>query len=75
MTGKAIDDLAMELSGNKVGGLALDEEDLGDIGESKIAVQFGAGGNAADFQAPVSFIDSFVLRGEKLPDGGRRCLA
>ena len=73
--GKAIDDLAMELAGNQVGGLALDNEDLGDMGESQIAVQFRAGGDAADFQTSVRFIDRFVLRGEKLPDGGRRCLA
>jgi hypothetical protein len=69
--GEAIDDLGAELAGDQVRGLALNDEDLSDVGEIQIAVQFGAGPDTPYLEAPVSFIDGFVLRGERLPDASR----
>jgi hypothetical protein len=64
-TGDAVDGLAALFATGQVGGAALYTEDLADIGEIQIVVEFGAGPDVTDFQSSVGVIDSGVLRGEK----------
>jgi len=63
--GEAADRFPADLSGGAALGDALDQEDLGDVGEVEVVVELGAGPDAADLQAAVGFINGFVLRGEK----------
>lgn len=63
--GEAIDGFRAYFLSDDFGGLALDAEDLGGIGEGEIIRQFGTGPDVADFQAAVGFIGGGVVRGEK----------
>jgi hypothetical protein len=73
-TGDAVDGFGAVLLSDDLGGVALDGEDLGGIGKSEIASQFGTGPDVADFESSMSFIDGGMVRGEKPPSRGRRCL-
>jgi hypothetical protein len=73
-TGDAVDDFSALGCGEDLGGIALDAEDLADVGEVQVAVKFGAGPDVTQFQSPVGFIDGGVLRGEKRSNLARRCL-
>lgn len=55
--------------------LPADTEDLPDIREFKVMVQFASGPDLANFQTAMGFIDGLVLRGENRPDEGLRCPA
>lgn len=73
-TGEAIDGFGAVFLWNDFGGIPLDTEDLGSIGEGQIPVQFGTGPDVADFQAAVGFIRGGMVRGEKPSSPDRRCL-
>ena len=73
-TGDAIDGFGTVLLSDDLGGVALEGEDLGGIGEGKIARQFGAGSDMAYFQSSMGFIGGGMVRGEKPSSRGRRCL-
>jgi hypothetical protein len=64
--GDAVDGFAAGFLADQFGGVALEAEDLGGMGESEIAGQFGAGPDLADFQPSMGFIGGGVLRGEKI---------
>lgn len=66
--GDAVDGFGAVLLAEELGGIALDTEDLTDVGKVQIAVKFGVGPDVTDFQPPVGFIDGGVLRGEKRSD-------
>jgi hypothetical protein len=66
--GDAVDGFGAPLFAEQLSGIALDTEDLADVGEVQIAVQFGVGPDVTDFQAAVGFIGGGVLRGEKRSD-------
>ena len=66
--GDAVDGFGVLFLGEDLGGLALDTEDLADVGEVQVAVKFGVGPDVTDFQSPVRFIGGGVLRGEKRSD-------
>ena len=72
--GDAIHGFCAELARGQFRGLALEAEDLSDVGEIKIALELGAGPDAPDFQAAVAFIEGGVLRGEMLPSEDPRYL-
>jgi hypothetical protein len=63
--GEAVDGLAALVCAGDLGGVALDTEDLADVGEVQIAVECGAGPDVTDFQPAVGFIGGGVLRGGK----------
>ncbi len=63
--GDAVDPFLSERFGGALFGDALDEEDLGDVGEVEVVIERGAGPDAADLEAAVALIDGFLLRGEK----------
>jgi hypothetical protein len=73
-TGDAVGGIGAVFIGEDFGGIALDTEDLSDVGEVQVAVEAGTGPDVTDFQSPVGFIDGGVLRGEKRSDEARRCL-
>lgn len=63
--GNAVDGFAALFIGKDPGGIALDTEDLADMGEVQITVECAAGPDVTDFQSAVGFIGGGVLRGEK----------
>jgi hypothetical protein len=67
-TGDAVDGFAALFVAEQVGGAAFDAEDLAEIGEIQIVVEFGADPDVPDFQSSVGLIDGGVLRGEKRSD-------
>ena len=71
--GDAVNGFAVRFGADQVGGVALDAEDLADVGEVQIIVEFGAGPDLADFQAAVGLIGGGVFWGEKSSSGARRC--
>ncbi len=46
-------------------GDTLDAEDLLQVGELDVVIQFGAGPDPADFDPAMTFVDGFMLRGGK----------
>jgi hypothetical protein len=66
--GDAVDGFVAVFLAEDFSGIALDTEDLADVGEVQIAIEFGVGPDVTDFQSPVGFIGGGVLRGEKRSD-------
>lgn len=66
--GDAVGGFATLFFGEDLGAVALDTEDLADVGEVQVVVEFAAGPDVTDFQPPVGFIDGGVRRGEKRSD-------
>ncbi len=71
--GDAVDDVELGFSGFEFCSLAFDAEDLCGVGEVQVGVQGGGGPDAADFEAPVSFLTGFSPEGGNAPKGGWRC--
>ena len=71
--GDTIDALRMEFFPRQIGCMAMDAENLCEIGEIGVVHQFGAGPNATGLDAAMSFGHISVLRGENRQDAGLRC--
>lgn len=63
--GDTVDGFTAVFVGEDFSGIALDTEDLADVGEVEVVVEFAAAPDVADFQPAVGFIDCGVRRGEK----------
>jgi hypothetical protein len=63
--GDGVDGFAALFFFEDFGDIALDAQDLADIGEVQIGVELGAGPDVTELQSTVGFIDGRVLRGEK----------
>jgi hypothetical protein len=73
-TAQAIHGFAPVFVGNEFGDLASEGENLRGVREVEVIAQGRAGPDGTDFHPAVPLIDGGVLRGEKLPASGRRCL-
>jgi hypothetical protein len=72
--GNAADHFVMGLGRGALVTDPFDLEDLGAVGETEVAVQFGAGPDPTGFVAAVTVVKRLVLRGEKSADPGVLCL-
>ena len=72
--GDAVDGFAALFIGYELGAVALDTEDLADVGKVYVVVEFAAAPDLAEFQSTVAFIESGVRRGEKRSILAQRCL-
>lgn len=63
--GDPVDCLFASLTALHFGELSLDAEDLADVRKLKVVIQLSTGPDPANFQTAMTFIDGFVLRGEK----------
>lgn len=63
--GNTVDGFTAVFVGEDFSGIALDTEDLADVGEIEVVVEFAAAPDVAEFQSAVGFIDCGVRRGEK----------
>jgi hypothetical protein len=75
VVGQTVDDLGGVLAGLLVDALALDGDDLADVGEVEVVVECGGGPDGARFQAPVLQAQRFAevrlaARGEVQADVG-----
>lgn len=66
--GHTVYDFTSLFVGDQGGDIALNAENLPDIWEEQVSVEFGAGPDVADFEAAVGFIDGSRFRGEKRSD-------
>jgi hypothetical protein len=72
--GDTKDDFFCGFVGFEFGYLTADTEDLPNVGEIHVVVQFRAGPDLTDLQAAMALIDGLMLRGEKRPGSRPRCL-
>ena len=49
----------------QVGGVTLDAEDLFQEGKFEVVIQLGAGPDLAEFDSAMTYVQGFMLRGEK----------
>jgi len=74
-TGDSVDHLRFFLLCVQINSVAVQAEDLCDIGELEVSDKIGAGPDGAGFDATMTLCGVSVLRGEKPRDRGLECLA
>ncbi len=72
--GDTKDDFFRGLVDFELGYFTADTEDLSNVREIDVVVQFSTGPDLTDLQAAMALIDGFMLRGEKRPGSRPRCL-